>query len=268
MQWFKHFVSFTKPTAENRVLLVLDGHFSHTKSIELIDLAAENHVVLICLPPHCTHRMQPLDVAFMIPFKTQYAQTVETWLRDHPDRMLNVYSIGEIFGVAYQKAATMKIAVEGFKATGLMPVDRHVFGDEDFLAETLDNADPLFASEKSFEIPPEEILPFPVLPSPASNSHQGKSFVVTTAAHRAELEAAAERKGNRQRLKPRQLSAPPDADGSSESENESLPDSSDEIENEEDDFITRLSDGEDEVEQAPSSSSRVLRSSSLKALEK
>ena len=104
--------------------------------------------------------------------------------------MLNVYSIGEIFGEAYQMAATIKIAVEGFKATRLMPVDRHVFGDEDFLAETLVNADTLIASKKLFEISSQEILPLVVLPSPASNSRQGKSFVVTTDAHRAELEEA------------------------------------------------------------------------------
>ncbi|XP_072398344.1 uncharacterized protein [Diabrotica undecimpunctata] len=53
-RWLQHFIKFTKPSAADPVLLVLDGHYSHTRN----------------LPPHSTHKMQPLDVAFMAPLKT------------------------------------------------------------------------------------------------------------------------------------------------------------------------------------------------------
>ncbi|KAJ4431990.1 hypothetical protein ANN_20599 [Periplaneta americana] len=75
---------FVKPSADDPALLILDGHFSHTKNIDVVDKARENHVDVICLPPHLTHKMQPLDVGFMGPFKTYYANEIETWLASNP----------------------------------------------------------------------------------------------------------------------------------------------------------------------------------------
>lgn len=49
--WFKSFIQFSRPSAEKPVLLILDGHATHTKSLELIDMACANHVSLLCLPP-------------------------------------------------------------------------------------------------------------------------------------------------------------------------------------------------------------------------
>ncbi|XP_023312062.1 uncharacterized protein LOC111692338, partial [Anoplophora glabripennis] len=67
VSWFKSFIQFSRASKDNPVLLLLDGHATHTKNIELIDVARENGVVIICFPPHCTHRLQPLDVSFMKP---------------------------------------------------------------------------------------------------------------------------------------------------------------------------------------------------------
>ncbi|XP_072389756.1 uncharacterized protein [Diabrotica undecimpunctata] len=38
-RWLQHFIKFTKPSAADPVLLVLDGHYSHTRNVALIDLA-------------------------------------------------------------------------------------------------------------------------------------------------------------------------------------------------------------------------------------
>jgi len=56
-QWFLHFIKHTKPTKEYPVILVLDGHYAHTRNLEVITLARENHVDIICLPPHSSHKM-------------------------------------------------------------------------------------------------------------------------------------------------------------------------------------------------------------------
>jgi len=66
-QWFLHVLKHTKPTKEDPVILVLDGHYSHTRKLEVIALARENHADIIALPPHSSHKMQPLDKAFMGP---------------------------------------------------------------------------------------------------------------------------------------------------------------------------------------------------------
>jgi len=76
-QWFPHFIKHTKPTKEDSVILVRDGHYSHTRNLEVITLAREIHVDIICLPPHSNHKMQPLDKAFMGPLKIFYCQEIE-----------------------------------------------------------------------------------------------------------------------------------------------------------------------------------------------
>lgn len=81
LQWFRNFIEFANPTEEKPVLLLLDGHFSHTQNIDLIDLAKENHVTIVSLPPHCSHKLQPLDKTFMGPLKVHYCEEIRQWLR-------------------------------------------------------------------------------------------------------------------------------------------------------------------------------------------
>lgn len=130
--WFRHFMKHVKPTMDDPVVLVLDGHFSHTRNLEVINLGRQNHVNILCIPPHATNKMQPLDLSFMSPLKTYYAQEIEQWLRNHPGRVVTVYQIGELFGKAYLKAATAEVAASGFKKAGLYPCDRNKFRDHDF----------------------------------------------------------------------------------------------------------------------------------------
>jgi len=101
-QWFLHFITHTKPTKEDPVILVLDGHYSHTRNLEVITLARENHVDIICLKPHSSHKIKPLDKAFTRPLKTFYCEEIEKWLRLHPGRGVTVYQTSELFGNAYK----------------------------------------------------------------------------------------------------------------------------------------------------------------------
>ena len=89
-----------KPCKEDPVLLVLDGHATHTKNLEMVDLARVNGVVILCLHPHCSHRLQPLDVSFMKPLSTFYTQEVEKWLRHNPGKVVTIYQVAELFGQA------------------------------------------------------------------------------------------------------------------------------------------------------------------------
>ena len=58
-KWPDHFVFVAKPTPEERHLLILDGHHSH-KTLAAIDFVTEHGIYMITLPPHSTHKMQPL----------------------------------------------------------------------------------------------------------------------------------------------------------------------------------------------------------------
>lgn len=75
-KWFDRFVKYREPTEKEPVMLVLDGHYSYTRNIEVIEKARANNVSIICLLPHSTAKIQPLDVSFMKSLKTYYAQEI------------------------------------------------------------------------------------------------------------------------------------------------------------------------------------------------
>ena len=80
--------------------------------MEVIDLARANGVVLLCLPPHCSHKMQPLDVSFMKPLSTYYDQELKKWLPYHPGQVVTTFQVAKLFETAYTKAATAQIAIK------------------------------------------------------------------------------------------------------------------------------------------------------------
>lgn len=71
-RWFNHFILNAAPSAERPVLLILDGHKTRTTNRDVINLARDNHESILYLPPHCSHRLQPLDVAFVKPLIAFY----------------------------------------------------------------------------------------------------------------------------------------------------------------------------------------------------
>lgn len=137
-KWFDHFLSWSQPTHRPQpVVLIMDGHGSHTKNLDVITKARENNVILIALPSHCTHKLQPLDIAFFKSMNTYYDQEVQAWLRRHPGRVVTELQIAEIFSAAYGKAATVQNACNGFRKAGIIPFRRDMFTDEDFAASAI-----------------------------------------------------------------------------------------------------------------------------------
>ena len=133
-QWFEHFMQHSNPTRERLVLLVLDGRKTHTNNLAVIELARARNVHIVCLSPHCTHRLQPLDVTFTKPLMTYYTQEVVKWLRNHPGQVVTTFQIAGLFSAAYLRASTHVTAINGFRKTGLWPLDRDVLQDCDFAA--------------------------------------------------------------------------------------------------------------------------------------
>ena len=142
VRWLKHFVYHAKPSLERKVILIVDGHVTH-KSLEAVEYASANGVVMICLPPHTTHRMQPLDKTIYGPLKCAYNAACDQWMVCHAGDRISAYDQAELFGKAYTTIATVKKAVTGFESTGLWPFNPDIFTPEDFAAaEVTDEPQP------------------------------------------------------------------------------------------------------------------------------
>ena len=122
-----------KAFSPKKVILIVDGHVTH-KSIAAVEYATECGVVMVCLLPHTTHRMQPLDKTIYGPLKTAYNTACDNWMVGHAGQRITAYDQAELFGIAYSAIATVMKAVTGFASTGLWPFNPDVFDSDDFLA--------------------------------------------------------------------------------------------------------------------------------------
>lgn len=131
-KFMQHFIKNTKPSKNERVLLIIDNHETHL-SLQTVDLAANAGVVILTLPPHCSHRLQPLDVSVYFPFKAFYNQGIESWLINDLGQTMDIYCVAEIVGQAYPRVFTTSNIASGFWTSGIYPLNRYVFNDTDFL---------------------------------------------------------------------------------------------------------------------------------------
>ncbi|XP_063241776.1 uncharacterized protein LOC134541949 [Bacillus rossius redtenbacheri] len=130
--WLKHFKTYVKPSEDDPVLLILDNHSSHY-SLEAVLFCREHNITLLSLPPHATHKLQPLDRGFFGPLKSMFAIEAEKWMHNHPGRAISNSDICFLFRNSYEKVATMEKAKNSFRATGIYPYNPDVFSDEDFI---------------------------------------------------------------------------------------------------------------------------------------
>ena len=62
-----------------RRLLLIDGHSSHV-NMDFIDWADRHRIIIMILPPHTTHRLQPLDVGMFQALSTAYSKQIDELL--------------------------------------------------------------------------------------------------------------------------------------------------------------------------------------------
>ena len=109
----------------------MDGHGSH-KDNDVIDYARANHVHLLSLPPHTSHKLQPLDRTFMKPFKQAYSEECAVWMFKNPGLRISDYDVAGLVNEAYKKVCRMEIATNEFACTGIDPFNPKILMDAEF----------------------------------------------------------------------------------------------------------------------------------------
>ena len=137
------------PCNDRKVLLILDNHQSHI-SIEAITFAKENGIVLLTIPPHTSNKLQPLDLIVFEPFKTFVSQGITDWIIPNPGKTISIYDLPLICLTAWDRAVTPVNIKSGFLSSGIFPLDRSIFSDQDFLCSTVTDR-PLARNEEQRE---------------------------------------------------------------------------------------------------------------------
>ena len=69
--YMDHLINHARCSPEHNILLNLDNHESHI-SLRAIDKAVSSGIVMLTIPPHTSHRLQPLDKSVFGPLKSSY----------------------------------------------------------------------------------------------------------------------------------------------------------------------------------------------------
>ena len=76
--WVRHFISYlclkllTENLKQKKIVLILDGHSTHTKHLEALALARDHGIVMLPLLLHTAQRLQPSDRSFLLALNSKY----------------------------------------------------------------------------------------------------------------------------------------------------------------------------------------------------
>jgi hypothetical protein len=123
LRWLeKLFIPATTSRTRGRYrLLVLDGHGSHLTP-HFDRLCEQNDIIPICMPPHSSHLLQPLDIGCFAPLKRAYGSLIERKARlgvNHIDKL----DFLAAFPQARKDAFKPETIQNAFAAAGLVPYD-------------------------------------------------------------------------------------------------------------------------------------------------
>jgi hypothetical protein len=102
-------------------LLIVDSHESHN-SHEFYKYCEEEKIIVLCMPPHLSHLLQPLDVGCFSPLKRAYGDEINS-LAQYSTKKIKKEAFLPAFKAAFEKAMTKDNICAGFRGAGLVPHD-------------------------------------------------------------------------------------------------------------------------------------------------
>ncbi|SJX60738.1 related to transposase [Sporisorium reilianum f. sp. reilianum] len=99
-------------------LLIIDGHMSHTSST-FLDALWQKNIVPLCLLPHATHIMQPLDVSIFGPLTAAYWHLVTKLAPHMAAAGIDKVQFGTLYTQAQVKVLMPAAAMRAFWDSGI-----------------------------------------------------------------------------------------------------------------------------------------------------
>jgi hypothetical protein len=163
----KDFERLTKDKANGKLrLLILDGHNSHC-TYKFCEFAQKHNIVIICLPPHTTHALQPCDVGVFGPLSQHWKRTVTMSTSQHVAITRQNFLIK--YSDAHQGAFTTATITAAWRKTGIYPLDRTALPDSAFApatSTTTTSSQPIPAELSPILVPTPTTTPN-ITPSPS-----------------------------------------------------------------------------------------------------
>ena len=103
---------------ERPIILIVDGHKSH-ENIKLIDCASNNDVILLCLPPHTTRALQPLDVAIFKSLKAHFSRALRAWCFTKKDFIVTKRDFARVVKEPFEMSFSISNIKSGFAKCGI-----------------------------------------------------------------------------------------------------------------------------------------------------
>lgn len=139
----EHFIKHSNTTPDNPSVLIFDNHESHLGPVTN-RLAKEHGVYVVTIPPHCSDKIQPLDIAVYRSTKSFYNAEMDKWMCNHPGKTITIYEVAELFGAAFYRSMTPSNICSAFKTAGIFPFNPDVFAEELYLcSQVTDRPNPL-----------------------------------------------------------------------------------------------------------------------------
>lgn len=153
-------------------LLILDGHNSHC-TYGFCKFAADRKIIIICLPSHTTHALQPCDVACFGPLASAWKSEVNSASADYVE--ITKQNLLVFYGKARECALKKTTIISAFAKTGIWPLNRHILDPS------------VFEPSKNTTTEPSQPLParLPMLLVPNKVPHDGADPSVPTTENEA-----------------------------------------------------------------------------------
>ena len=111
----------SKQAGRSKRMLLVDGHSSHV-NLTFLDWCDHHRIVVMILPPHSTHRLQPLDVGLFSPLAVAYGIELATiCAKSQGLTHMTKRDFWIPFNKAWKKSFTQKNIESAWAATGIWP---------------------------------------------------------------------------------------------------------------------------------------------------